>query len=182
MSIENCLSENPLITEAKTTLLAELDASIEWYSANSRQRGWWTRWLRVLMISFGGITAIIPALSQIKICENISISPLWASVSIALTAILFAFEKFYGHSEAWMRFILAKQELERIKAEFLLTWLDLSLTSTSPESLKKSVDELMRTSKERHLIIKKETSAWTKAFENGIKASIPNATDANSSR
>jgi hypothetical protein len=171
-----------LITEAKTTLLAELDASIEWYSTNSRQRGWWARWLRVLMISFGGITAIIPALSQIKISENISISPLWASVSIALTATLFAFEKFYGHSEAWIRFILAKQELERIKAEFLLNWLELSHTSTSPETLKKAIEELIRTSKERHFIIKNETSAWTKVFENGIKSSSPTVNSTSSGR
>jgi hypothetical protein len=182
MSIENCLSENPLITEAKATLLAELDESIAWYSIGSQKRGWWARWLRVWMISFGGISAIIPPLSQIKFCEKFSFSPLWASVFIALTATLFAFEKFYGHSEAWMRFILAKQELERIKAEFLLSWLGLTLTSTSPEALKKAVEELMRTSKERHLIIKKETSAWTKVFESGIKSSSPAVTGASATK
>lgn len=128
MTTENLTTaSNKLIDDTKQDLLSKLDASINWYSENGRQRGWWARWLRASMIIFGGISAIIPTISQIKTFGWPEISPLWASVFITLTATIFAFEKFYGHSEAWMRFIFAKQELERLREDFLLSWLRLSV-------------------------------------------------------
>lgn len=183
MTTENLTAApNKEVEDAKQQLLEKLDRSINWYSENSRRRGWWARSLRVWMIVFGGVSAIIPMLSQIKLHGWPEISPLWASIFIAMTATLFAFEKYYGHSDAWMRFVLAKQELERLKEDFLLTCLGLSLTSASPDVLKKSVDELMRVSKERHLIIKQETSAWTKVFESGMKSSAPIVTSVTASK
>lgn len=172
MITENNTHTNPSIEEAKQNLLRELDKSIEWYTKNSDQRGCYARRLRFWMIIFGGISAIIPILSQIKICEKLSISPLWAPIFMTFTATLFAFEKFYGHSDAWMRFTFAKQELLGIKEIFLLTCL-----KNSPAD--PTVDELIRLSKERHLIIKNETAAWTNTFENGLKSSNPTVTSTN---
>ncbi|MDP1977621.1 SLATT domain-containing protein [Undibacterium sp.] len=171
MTTENIKQPNQLIEEAKSALLREFDQSIAWYTRNIEQRGRWARGLRVLMISFGGMSAIIPTLSQIKICDKFFISPLWTSVFIALTATVFAFEKYYGHSDAWMRFTLAKLELERVKEKFLLTWINFTLTNTTPDVIKMSVDELIRVSTEKHLIINKETLAWTKAFKSGLASS-----------
>jgi hypothetical protein len=153
-------------------LVQKLDDSILWYGENSEIRGHWARRLRIAMILSGGVTLLIPSLSQIPNL-GVAISPLWISVSMAVTATLFAFEKYYGNSEAWMRFILAKQELESLKDNFHLTCLKLSMATPTPPDAEKTLDEVILVSAQRHAIIQKETEKWAKVLENGMKASTP---------
>lgn len=169
------------IEDAKRQLMAELNASIDWYQKESESRGWRARWLRVAMIVCGGLATITPSFSQMAISDRWTISPLWTSVFIALTASLYAYEKLYGHAEAWMRFVLAQQELERLREEFSLHWLQLSLNQSLSQSLDQSatpdaticINELLRVSAHRHDIVKKETEKWTKAFKDGLKSTTP---------
>ncbi|MFZ6844420.1 SLATT domain-containing protein [Undibacterium sp. RuTC16W] len=161
------------IEDAKRQLMAELNASIDWYKKESESRGWRARWLRVAMIGCGGLATITPSFSQMAISDRWTISPLWTSVFIALTASLYAYEKLYGHAEAWMRFVLAQQELERLREEFSLHWLQLSLNQFTTPDATICITELLRVSAHRHDIVKKETEKWTKAFKDGLKSTTP---------
>ncbi len=168
-----------LIDAAKTKLLGEIDASIRWYAEKAPQRGATARRLRVAMITTGGLSAVIPSLTQMHLPAWMvpvlgeTISPMWTSVLIALTATLYAYERFYGDAEAWMRFVLAQQQLQRLREEFELNWLTIQVLRVGQPDLGKEMAELIRVSRARHRIIQLETEQWTAAFKAGLQATTP---------
>ncbi|MBR7777315.1 SLATT domain-containing protein [Undibacterium rugosum] len=168
-----------LIEAAKTKVLDEIDASISWYAEKAPQRGATARRLRIAMITTGGLSAVIPSLTQMHLPAWMvpvlgeTISPMWTSVLIALTATLYAYERFYGDAEAWMRFVLAQQQLQRLREEFELNWLTIQVLHVGQPDLGKEMAELIRVSRARHRIIQIETEQWTAAFKAGLQATTP---------
>ena len=159
--------------EAKNHLLDQLNTSIDWYTKNSPSRGFWARNIRLSMIIFGGISVAIPVLSNMPLPLEITISPLLASIFSIITATLFAIEKYYGHANAWMRFESARQELETLRDQLIISWARLSDPHHPLFDSEKMYTELLRTSLAKHHIIKKETEKWTKSFDKAIKSTEP---------
>ncbi|PHV00268.1 hypothetical protein CSQ88_18200 [Iodobacter sp. BJB302] len=84
---------------------------------------------------------------------------------------LFAIEKYCGFSEAWVRFIRAKQDLEKLKEELDIKWLKLATSEST--SLEAVLEELLRISAAKHDILKKETETWATVLQEGVKNTNP---------
>ncbi|QKJ67947.1 SLATT domain-containing protein [Deefgea piscis] len=161
------------VEEIKNNLLNELDCAIAWYGKKAGQRGRFARWTRRGMIILGGVSALIPVLTQIPSPIDVVISPLYASVTMIFIATLFAFEKYGGNAEAWMRFVLAKQDLEKLKNELLISWCKFSPANNSSNDVKSALDELLRIANEKHRIVQSETKDWIKEFKSGMASTTP---------
>lgn len=163
-----------LIQQEKEQLLKELDASIQWYSIKAPERGRNARLIRSAMIFCGGVAALLPSLSQSPVF-GVQIPPVLTTVMIVMTATLYAYERFYGDADAWMRFEMARQRLLRLKEEFSINWLEIEVAAGGDSDLGKELAELIRVSAAHHNIIQTETEQWIISFKSGMKTTVPQA-------
>jgi hypothetical protein len=70
------------------------------------------------------IAAVLPMLSQIFTDANgqPQIEPAWASVVLAVAAGLVGLDRYFGASDAWMRFMTAEQQIARLRQGFEYEW------------------------------------------------------------
>jgi hypothetical protein len=102
---------------------AEGKAAIRWYVANKRPKRVLARLLRGLALLFVLLAAIIPLLAEIgPDVGGYRISPAWASMSLVLAAGCVGFDRFFGFSSAWMRFISTELRISQVLRAFELDW------------------------------------------------------------
>ncbi|WP_295748705.1 SLATT domain-containing protein [Undibacterium sp.] len=160
------------LEKEKQAMLSRLDESIKWYDDNKILRSKYARYTRRALILFGGLTLTTPLIFQLKATGLSEYGGLCGSILTAVTGTIFALEKFNGDSDAWMRFIVARQKLDRLRENLLLSWTKLEVTCTSTD-LSNKINELLNISKQRHDIIEEETNAWLGIFKSGLVSSSP---------
>jgi hypothetical protein len=94
------------------------ERAISWYRTARRPKKAWATWLRMGAILFGGAAGVIPIISQ----TYPQLYPGWASIALALAAIMIATDRFFGYSRAWMRFMQAEQQIQRALDGFEMEW------------------------------------------------------------
>lgn len=92
---------------------------IGWYINKKRSPARWSRWLRFLAIMFAGIGGLCPLLQNLG---GYNFNQL-GYVALGLMAAILGFDKFFGFSSAWMRYMLTQIRLQKMFAEFQLEWL-----------------------------------------------------------
>ena len=95
-----------------------------WYAAHRSSKRLGGRALRVLALLLGAAAAVLPILSQIFTDANgqPQIEPAWASVALAIAAALVALDRYFGASDAWMRFMTAEMQIARLRQDFEYEW------------------------------------------------------------
>ena len=149
-------------------VLCHSKAKAQWYQDKKGFRSFMARSVRLLMILGTLIAALIPLLATIFVKEGIAlVSPAWSGVATAVVASLFAFEKYYGHGNAWMRFNDAEMQINQKVDLLAFDWQDyqyreqVNLTQAFPEWTKR-----LKAHKSEVLEIEtSETKAWTKEFQ-----------------
>jgi hypothetical protein len=123
------LDDLTALVNGKENLLEKLDMlylhvenkareMIGWYLVHKRTPARWSRVLRFLAIFFAGIGGLCPLLQ--------SFDPLFNKlgyVALGLVAGILGFDKFFGFSSAWMRYMLTQIRLQKKFADFQLEWL-----------------------------------------------------------
>lgn len=104
-------------------MVGECAASIDWYDRKKWSKsllGFLLRLGAILMVGVGGL---IPLIGELLKRNGIpGISPAWATVALALAALLIAIDRFGGYTSGWIRYIRTAQSLTRLKGEFLMDW------------------------------------------------------------
>lgn len=173
---------------AREALQLRINDSISWYTKNAKTRGRESRILRVAMIITGGLTVILPLLTTvdwmtpfrvighvfsytcISSIPTLHTAPWLGSLAAACTGLMLAYEKYYGHSEAWMRFIVAEQELRHLANRFSLNWLALKQQSAENSQF---IKELQDIENAHSTIEKNETNKWVGSFKNALTETTP---------
>ena len=97
---------------------------------------------------------------------------------MALGAAIVGFDKFFGLSTGWMRFIVTQLSLERVLQEFHYDWAFL-LAQRQEQQVKTNIPLLQRardfTLKVEDLV-KQETDAWVQEFQSDIAELAVHAT------
>jgi hypothetical protein len=102
---------------------AEADAVIRWYLDNKRQKRIWARLLRGLALLLILLAAVIPLLAELWTeSDGFWLSPAWASMALVLAAGCIGFDRFFGFSTAWMRFITTEMRIRQTRRGFQLDW------------------------------------------------------------
>ena len=110
---------------------------IVWYLTKKRLPSLCSRVLRFLAILFAGFGGLCPLLQNLG---GYNFNQL-GYVSLGLVAAILGFDKFFGVSNAWMRYMLTQISLQKKFADFQLEWLkrrsfvDKDLTKEQAEQL-----------------------------------------------
>ena len=102
---------------------SEAERAIDWYYWKRRRMQRWGRGLRlgaVLATSAAGVTPLIAELMESN--GHPVIEPLWAALLLAVAGILVLLDRFWGCTSAWVRYMLAAQEISAALDAFRIEW------------------------------------------------------------
>lgn len=155
--------------------------SINWYiSARKTKKygGLGIRGAAVVLIAAAGLLPLIAALlkdsetaaagATIPLWQN----PLLASVAVGLAAALVAFDRFFGFSSAWMRFMTAELNLRTALEEFEIDWYALRAPLRGQKPTGDQVVLMLTRCKEFvakiNGIVNDETKTWVEEFKSSL--------------
>lgn len=144
----------------------ETEDMISWYSQRRLPRKFGSQLIRVLVIAFSGAGALCPFLDATKVFPKLDLGE-WGYVFFGLAAAIFLFDKFFGLSSGWMRFMVTTLQLERALKEFQFDWVELNIRKASPH---KFVERLKTFALLVNNLVQQETTQWVSEFTNNIEA------------
>lgn len=99
------------------------NTAIDYYRSAKAPKKAWATSLRMLALVLATIAGITPIIQQATIGGRyLAIAPEWASVLIAIAAGLVAIDRFFGFSNAWIRFTSAETKIRRLSDHLVLEW------------------------------------------------------------
>lgn len=151
------------------------DGQIAWYEKGKKPKRTWSKALRSSSIIFAAVGALCPLIdatdifANLKIGENPFILGQWGYFFLAVAAAIAGFDFYFGHSSAWMRFIVTQISLERALKEFQYDWVILKVQqenspANTPIFLQRAKDFTLQIEN----LIKQETDAWVAEFQTNI--------------
>lgn len=145
------------------------DRAIAWYQTARKPKKAWATWLRMGAILFGGAAGMIPIVSQ----TYPQLYPGWSSIALALAAIMIATDRFFGFSQAWMRFMQAEQQLRRALGAFEMEWEEARATRAGSPPSAVQIQEAIGRAKALMARIgsieESETAVWVAEFARSIE-------------
>jgi SMODS and SLOG-associating 2TM effector domain 2 len=164
-------------TDPQGALAAIRDHALEhakeaegWYTEKRWAKKWGGRSVRIGVVVFAGIAAILPILSQIFTDDGEpEIAPAWASVALVLAASLVALDRYFGFSSGWTRFMATAQEIARMRHDFELKWEAKCADDRPPK-----VESLIEMAREFVLAVDKTVAAeigtWSLEFQASLES------------
>jgi len=107
--------------------LAHCEQSIEWYQREKKWKKEPGKILRLLAIILSGLSGLIPILSNLSLPGLVALPATWATVALALAALMIALDRFFGVSAGWIRYEQASQRLGHRRCRFDFDWAELMI-------------------------------------------------------
>jgi hypothetical protein len=159
-------------------LLVQLHAYVEslaaeqsaWYMRNRVVRQVASLWIRFFSLLFLFLGGLCPLLPKDTLIAGSPVLP-WGYVLIGIGGGLLLFDRLFGISSSWMRFIWTAFEIEALLDEFRILWMKSQLEAEdakSSETFQALVAAAEDTIKRIHMIVLLETSAWRAEFQSNI--------------
>jgi hypothetical protein len=157
-------------------------AKIDWYAKKRQPKRRGSQWLRSFAILLAAIGALCPLVeAATSDTQTISLGvteiPLsqlaqWGYVSIAVAAALIGYDRFFGLSTGWMRYMVTELSLQRTLREFQYDWNILSAQQTQQQPPQNNTPTLLQRLKDFTLqvetLVKQETDAWVTEFQTNL--------------
>lgn len=150
---------------------AEIQAKekISWYRTKKKSKQFTSLFLRCLAIIFAILGGLCPLIGGSAFGAELSKV---GYVLLAVSGGFLLFDKLFGTSAAWMRFMTAAQDLEAELDMMRIRWASISAEPESNASeasaTKKKLEALSQFVEKIHLIIGQETGAWVREFRSSI--------------
>ena len=146
---------------------------IHWYANRSLTVRHLARTTRALVIIATAAAGLIPILSQlIQTNGKPDIAPAWSSVALAIAAALIAFDRYFGFSQSWMRYVTAQQQLESLQGSFAIDWADLPSKLGDPPT-RIQIDVAITRAKtyitDVRAIVRRETAEWEREMTAALR-------------
>lgn len=151
---------------------------INWYARKSRPKRRFSQFLLVLAVLLGGFGILCPLIDNA--CRGCVVQILGCSASflhlgyifIALAGIVVLFDRSFGFSAGWMRFIETQMKLEQLLKEFRFEWTKAVARRVPEEQQEEQQQELLSkllyfTNIVEALVID-ETRAWILDFRKNL--------------
>ena len=176
-----------------------VESAIGWYYAKKTWKARASQWSRGLVLVATGLGGLIPIISSTVIFSNgknvaeaqkVQLQILqvnqWGYLFFALGAALFAFDRYFGYSTGWMRYISTAMALETALLNFRLDWTkataQLAGSALSVDSLEILIQTIHDFCIAARTLVEKETQAWVVEFQSNLsqlerksKAALENA-------
>lgn len=151
----------------------ECTRAIEWYYLSKRNKCRLGYFLRVGSMIAIAIAGIIPIIGEIFKKGNVPlISPAWATVSLAIAALLIALDQFGGYTSGWVRYVRTAQKLTMLLGDFQLDWESHRLSrvqdNVDAKILKEGIILCKNFLQSVNSEVQAETNAWAKEFQQAL--------------
>jgi hypothetical protein len=161
---------NSQINDLYDITLSHVNSTIEWYAKKSNVKAGWARYIRAIAIFLFIGSCIMPYISSMT---NNNVAALYLGYIFAgLGGGILLFDKHFGFSSSWIRYILTKMALESLGKTFIERWLVISLRERPLNINRFSIliESLITFQKEFNAIVKSETELWAREFqETGVE-------------
>jgi hypothetical protein len=107
----------------------QVTEAIEWYLAKKQSKAWLSKWLRLFTILFGVIGGLIPLLYASGALGKDPIIGMYGYVFIASAGACVVFDKFFGVTSPWLRYMQSALSLQQLLGEMRIDWVQLSVSS-----------------------------------------------------
>ncbi|KQC00836.1 hypothetical protein AQF98_09155 [Pedobacter sp. Hv1] len=153
-----------------------IDNKIEWYYAYGKEKGYWARKLRSIAICLFIISTLMPLIAYffIETDENKDVQ-LTTFLYLGYLAAgigggLLLFDKYYGFTNSWVRFVMTRMDLTNMRNTFVQRWQSNLLTNTplTPITFAYMIDSLIVFQNGFNELVRTETEAWSKEFQQGL--------------
>jgi hypothetical protein len=153
--------------------IKQTNAAIDWYTKAKRTKASLSRWLRGAAI-FAGIlgglapifAAMAPAMPANSTAADLQLLITQAGyIAVGIAAGLIAFDRFFGLSSGWIRYMTAMTAIERLRLEFILDWARLRRQAGQQLDVLKMLDRAVAFRKALNQIVEDETSKWVSEFQ-----------------
>jgi hypothetical protein len=147
--------------------VAAAERNINWYLTKKKpkqQLSYFVRCTALLLAIVGGLCPLLPEVGKIDASR-------YGYILLAAGGGLLLFDKLFGLSSSWMRFMAAAQEIEALLDAFRVDWASeksklntIATTSSSDPRFQLIKDFLIN----MHAIIERETNEWRAEFQKGV--------------
>jgi FtsZ-binding cell division protein ZapB len=153
--------------------------SIDWYGKKKRVKARMSRLLRglaIILTTAGGLTPIISALGWStlplpQIMLDLNVGQL-GYLFLGLAAASIGFDRFFGFSSGWMRYISTKMTMERMVSEFRMDWAMMVAKLGEKSPTTDQVQLMIQRIKEFLVAInshvEQETQTWVSEFKTNL--------------
>jgi hypothetical protein len=169
---------NESVFDTLDTLYTNVDNKttelINWYHTQKKSKKAGSLTLRFVAIIFTSIGGLIPIIAAAK--QDIDLFGLpfsqFGYICLAIAAAAIGFDKFFGFSSSWMRFMKTSLVLEKELQDFQLVWSLLHFKvkniDTSPELIEEMINRLREFSYLVNSKVEEETQQWISEFQSNL--------------
>ncbi len=150
--------------------------TIDWYKDSKKGKKWWAQTIRVTSIVLGATAALLPTIGDMigNTKGTPGIPGGWTTICLGTAGALLLFDKYFGFSSAWMRYIIAEMQLQQIVQEFQMDWENERASWQGLPPTMSQVNEMLARCKaftsQVGTIVREETNMWVQEFQNTIKS------------
>ncbi|HXQ39291.1 MAG TPA: SLATT domain-containing protein [Anaerolineales bacterium] len=153
--------------------------SIDWYGKRKRWKAWMSQLLRCLAIIFTTIGGLMPIIGALGV-SNVTLPGTARQFSLGHVGYLFlglaaasiAFDRFFGFSSGWMRYITTKMTLERMLSEFRFDWAmmvaKLGERSPTTDQVQLMIQRIKEFLVSVNSNVEQETQTWISEFKTNL--------------
>jgi len=145
---------------------------IAWYVQRKEIQKRWSQRLRAMSIISAAVGAVCPLVQATHFFGNTLTLGQWGYVLLALSAAFISYDRFFGLSSGWMRYMVTQLALEKMLKAFQYDWIMLTARQESKDMPETGPLEMLQELKEFSLgfdaVIQKETNAWVAEFQSNI--------------
>jgi hypothetical protein len=143
-------------------------AQIAWYAQRRQPKKRGSQWLRALSIALAAIGGLFP-LVDAAMPDSQMMFGQWGYVAIALAAALVLYDRFFGLSSGWMRYMVTELSLQRALREFQYDWnILIAQQQPSKDNAVALLQRLKDFSLQIETLVKQETDAWVAEFQTNL--------------
>ena len=162
----------PHLTKSLRTLCQKAEylaqERISWYRRKKEAKRRWSLALRIIALFVGIAGGMCPLLGGAV--GGIRLERLGYAL-LGLAGGLVLFDKLFGLSSSWMRFMAAAQEIERLHDAFVMEWSESAIAYAEEDGraeVTHSIELLRQFIDSVHMVVKQEMDAWIVEFQSNL--------------
>ncbi|HYH82337.1 MAG TPA: SLATT domain-containing protein [Longimicrobium sp.] len=162
-------------------VMKDADEALGWYQRNrvpKKRGGLSIRVMAVLLIAAAGLLPLViqladPLLRDGQGNELVRINPLWSSFFVGLAAALVAYDRYFGLSSGWIRYVSTALSIRTAMEAFEMEWACQRATLAGAAPNAAQLEQMLAKCKEfanrLNSIVGDETNTWVQEFQASLK-------------
>lgn len=147
------------------------DYEISWYRSRGKSKGACAKAIRVIALLLFVLSTLIPLLSFMVSHKVATETLLYAGyLMTGIAAGLLLYDRYYGFTNSWTRFVLTGQDLASMRNELVDNWQTILLNTLplNPSGYNEMIVLLLTFRSKFNDVVRTETKVWAKEFQQGL--------------